>query len=49
MINNSVKIENKKVKCDTYLQTSNENIFSAGDVCSFPFIGTGERVYQYLI
>ena len=30
--------------CDPFLQTSQKDVYSAGDVCSFPFWYTGQRV-----
>jgi thioredoxin reductase len=32
------------IKNDAYMNTSDPNIFAAGDVCTYPSIFTGERV-----
>lgn len=44
IMNNLVTLENDKIKCDAYLCSSDPNIFSAGDSCSYPSIFTGERI-----
>ena len=30
--------------CDPFMQTNDEHIFAAGDIVSYPYFGTGERV-----
>jgi len=39
-----VTLENNFSKCDAYMSTSDKNIFTAGDITSYPSIHTGERV-----
>ena len=43
--NSNITLDNRSVKCNAFLQTSDENIYAAGDCCSFPYPPTGERVY----
>ena len=35
---------NGGIVCDPFLQTSEKDIFAAGDIASFPYWPTGERV-----
>jgi len=40
-----VKLDNRGgIICDPFLQSSNKDIFAAGDVCSFPYWQTGNRI-----
>jgi NADPH-dependent 2,4-dienoyl-CoA reductase/sulfur reductase-like enzyme len=39
-----VTLENNFAKCDAFMSTSDKNIFTAGDICSYPSIQTGERI-----
>jgi NADPH-dependent 2,4-dienoyl-CoA reductase/sulfur reductase-like enzyme len=39
-----VTLENNFSKCDAYMSTSDKNIFTAGDITSYPSIHTGERI-----
>lgn len=42
---NGIKVDARgAVVCDPFLQTSNKDIFAAGDVASFPFWMTGKQV-----
>jgi 3-phenylpropionate/trans-cinnamate dioxygenase ferredoxin reductase subunit len=41
---NSITTSENYIKCDAYGNTSDSNIFAAGDICSYPNIYTGERV-----
>ena len=45
LANGAITLDNRSVKCNTFLQTSDDNIFAAGDCCSFPSHQTGERVF----
>jgi NADPH-dependent 2,4-dienoyl-CoA reductase/sulfur reductase-like enzyme len=39
-----VTLENNFVKCDAYMSTSDKDIFTAGDITSYPSIYNGERI-----
>jgi len=43
-LNKVVNLESNYVKVDAFMNTSNKYIYAAGDVCSFPYIRTGERI-----
>lgn len=43
-LNSVITLENKQVKCDAYLCTSDPNIFTAGDVSLLPSIFSAERM-----
>jgi len=43
-VNNTVHKDKSFVKTDKYLNTSDENIYAAGDIVSYPYFRTGEYV-----
>ncbi len=43
-IYNSLTMSDNYVKCDAYMNTSDPNIFAAGDIVSYPSIQNGERL-----
>jgi NADPH-dependent 2,4-dienoyl-CoA reductase/sulfur reductase-like enzyme len=43
IIQSVVTLENNQAKCNSYLMTSDPNIFAAGDICSYPSFNSGER------
>lgn len=47
-VGQSVATDKKLVVTDQYLTTSDENIYAAGDITSYPYFNTGERVCYIL-
>ena len=41
-------MEKNFVLCDKFLNSSDENIFAAGDVSLVPYFQTGEKVKHFL-
>jgi len=39
-----VNLDKDYVKVDAYMNTTDPKIYAAGDVCSYPYIKTGERI-----
>lgn len=48
LIDRVVTLDKDLIVCDAYMNTSDPNIFAAGDSCSYPNITTGERVIKYI-
>jgi NADPH-dependent 2,4-dienoyl-CoA reductase/sulfur reductase-like enzyme len=46
LLESVVTLENNFCKCDAYLSTSDKNIYSAGDIVTYPSIYNGERIHS---